>query len=420
MRERVVQMRHMAIRRIAAGVLALGLMLSLTPRAQHIASIPDEISAPAGHAQAISSLLGSSGAFSADAAAQTGDSLGADDGTVTLDMWGVPVRRVAVKITRERRVIPGGHSIGVALRTRGVMVVGVSDIATEDGMTCPARAAQLRAGEAIVSVGGVDVNSVDEFTSLLEDGKGAPVELGISGEDGLRRATVTPVLDPHDGRYRLGAWVRDSTAGVGTLSFYDPASGRYGALGHAICDVDTGDILTVSDGEILSSDIVSIREGTRGAPGELRGAFIERAERLGSISENLSCGIYGSMYGAMDNPLYPEGIVVSNRTLAHKGAAQLLTTLDGGGIRAYDCEITQVFRQDEPSTRSMTIRITDPELIALTGGIVQGMSGSPIIQGGMLIGAVTHVFINDPTQGYGIYIDWMLDAADSGAQTRAA
>ncbi len=178
------------------------------------------------------------------------------------------------------------------------------------------------------------------------------MKLTISGESGTRTAEVTPVLDPHDNSYRLGAWVRDSTAGVGTLSFYDPETAHYGALGHAICDVDTGGILSVSDGEILKSDIVSIREGERGTPGELRGAFIEQALRLGAITENLNCGIYGNMYSDIQNPLYPDGITVSNRTLVHTGPAQLLTTLDSEGIRAYDCEITRVFRQDAAPPRA--------------------------------------------------------------------
>ena len=408
----------MTMRRIAAGLLSAGLLISFTPRARHIAAAPEEIVVPTGQEFVLARVLGEDGSGYLAAAARDDERLGA--GGIDLALWGVPVRRVALTVAEQRTVVPGGHSIGVALRTQGVMVVGVSDIATESGTVCPARAAELRAGEAIVMLDGTPVNSVDEFTALLADGEGAPVELTISGEGGQRTVSVTPVLDPHDNRYRLGAWVRDSTAGVGTLSFYDPATGRYGALGHAICDVDTGDVLTVSEGEILASDIVAIREGSRGAPGELRGAFIERAERLGSISDNVRWGIYGSMYHELENPLYPEGIIVSNRTLVHTGAAQLLTTLDSGGIRAYDCEITQVFRQDEPSTRSMIVRITDPELIALTGGIVQGMSGSPLLQDGMLIGAVTHVFVNDPTQGYGIYIDWMLDAADGADIAHAA
>lgn len=410
-------MKTKTMRRIAAGLLSVGLLISFTPRARRIAETPGEIVVPAGQEFVLKSVLGEDGSGYLAAAAQGDERLGA--GSIALEMWGVPVKHVALSVTEQRRVVPGGHSIGVALRTRGVLVVGVSDIATEAGTVCPARDAELRAGEAIVAIDDAPVNSVDEFTALLAAGEGRAVELKISGEDGERTAVVTPVLDPHDNRYRLGAWVRDSTAGVGTLSFYDPDSGRYGALGHAICDVDTGDVLTVSDGEILASDIVAIREGSRGAPGELRGAFIERAERLGTISDNVRWGIYGSMYQGLSNPLYPDGIIVSNRTLVHTGEAQLLTTLDSGGIRAYDCEITQTFRQDEPSTRSMVIRITDPELIALTGGIVQGMSGSPLIQDGMLIGAVTHVFVNDPTQGYGIYIDWMLDAADADAPRAA-
>jgi stage IV sporulation protein B len=413
-------MKSIIMRRIAAGMLCAGLLISFTPRARQIAALPDEIVVPAGQSDALAGLLGPDESVYLAASARDDQHLGAAGDFVTLSMWGMPVRRIALRTTAPRRVVPGGHSIGVALRTRGVLVVGVSDIATEAGTVCPARDANLRAGEAIVNVSGVPVNSVDEFTELLADAHGAEVELTISGTDGLRTARVTPVLDPHDNRYRLGAWVRDSTAGVGTLSFYDPSSARYGALGHAICDVDTGDMLTVSDGEILASDIVAIREGAKGAPGELRGAFIEKALRLGSITDNLRCGIYGGMYSDIANPLYPDGIAVSNRTLIHTGAAQLLTTLDEGGIRAYDCEITQVFRQDEPSTRSMVIRITDPDLISKTGGIVQGMSGSPLIQDGMLVGAVTHVFINDPTQGYGIYIDWMLNAADDTAVNRAA
>lgn len=407
-------MKQAIVRRIAAGLIGLALLISYTPRAQLIARMPGEIVLPAGQEGALEALLDEGGGASAQALASQDEQLARSGrSSLTLRFMGVPVRQVALSVQQPRRVVPGGHNIGVALRTRGVLVVGVSDINTESGAVCPAREAELRAGESIEQIDGQAVNSVDEFTQLLAASGGAPVELTIAGEDGERTAQVTPVLDPHDGAYRLGAWVRDSTAGVGTLSFYDPATGSYGALGHAICDVDTGGVLPVYDGEILKSDVVAIREGERGAPGELRGAFIEQALRLGSIAENLDCGIYGSMYSAVSNPLYPDGVTVSNRTLVHTGPAQLLTTLDEQGIRAYDCEITRVFRQDSPSTRSMILKITDPELIERTGGIVQGMSGSPILQDGMLIGAVTHVFVNDPTQGYGIYIDWMLDAADS-------
>lgn len=409
-------MNRMILRRVAAGLLSAGLMLSFTPRARQIAALPDEIRLPAGQVctfGAISDCI----AASAPAKVRSGTQ---GESSLILDMLGLPVRKIKLRITSPRVVIPGGHSIGVALRTKGVLVVGVSDIASDEGMVCPARSAELRSGESIAAIDGIPVNSVNEFTKLLAAAAGRSIELTILGAGKTRNVRVTPVLDPHDGVYRLGAWVRDSTAGVGTLSFYDPVSERYGALGHAICDVDTGGILSVSDGEILSSEIVAIRGGEKGAPGELRGAFIEKALRLGAISENLPCGIYGSMYHGITNALYPDGITVSNRTLVHTGPAKLLTTLDSGGIHAYDCRITRVFRQTSPSNRSMIIKITDPELIKRTGGIVQGMSGSPLIQDDMLIGAVTHVFVNDPTQGYGIYIDWMLDAADRHTGSAAA
>ena len=236
----------MTMRRIAAGLLSAGLLISFTPRARHIAAAPEEIVVPAGQEFVLARVLGEDGSGYLAAAARGDERLSA--GGIDLALWGVPVRRVALTVAEQRTVVPGGHSIGVALRTQGVMVVGVSDVATESGTVCPARAADLRAGEAIVMLNGTPVNSVDEFTALLADGEGAPVELTISGEGGQRTVSVTPVLDPHDNRYRLGAWVRDSTAGVGTLSFYDPATGRYGALGHAICDVDTGNVLTVSEG----------------------------------------------------------------------------------------------------------------------------------------------------------------------------
>ena len=199
-------MKHILARRIAAGVLCMGLIVSFTPSARRIAAVPGHIIVPAGRADALSGVTGEP-TGSAAVLASGDERLNGQDDYVTLSMWGVPVRRVSVSVSEARMVIPGGHSIGVALRTRGVLVVGVSDVASEQGAVCPARAADLRAGEAIVGIGGADVNSVDEFVELIEANGGAPVELTISGADGLRTASVTPVLDPHDNCYRLGAWV---------------------------------------------------------------------------------------------------------------------------------------------------------------------------------------------------------------------
>ena len=226
--------------------------------------------------------------------------------------------------------------------------------------------------------------------------------------------SVEPALDPADGAYRLGAWVRDSTAGIGTLSFYDPESGAFGALGHAITDVDTGIVLPVGYGGIYESSVVDISKGKSGEPGELLGQFFDAETQLGEVTSNTDYGIFGTMNEEVANPLYPDGLPVGTRADVHTGPAQLLTTLADGEVRAYDCEIVKLNDQSAPATRSMVIKVTDEELLQATGGIVQGMSGSPIVQDGKLVGAITHVFINDPTQGYGVYIEWMLDAAGRG------
>ncbi|MEI6100486.1 MAG: SpoIVB peptidase, partial [Eubacteriales bacterium] len=208
--------------------------------------------------------------------------------------------------------------------------------------------------------------------------------------------------------YRLGVWVRDSTAGVGTLTFYDQETGGYGGLGHAITDLDTGEELSVREGEIISSNIIDVVRGQAGMPGELKGYF-NANNGIGSILKNSEFGIYGLCYNKITNPLYPDGIYVAKQSEVHEGPAKLLSTVDDKGVKAYDCTISNVVLQNEPTQKSFLITITDPELLKKTGGIVQGMSGSPVIQDGKLIGAVTHVFVNDPTKGYGIYIEWMLD-----------
>ena len=207
--------------------------------------------------------------------------------------------------------------------------------------------------------------------------------------------------------------MRDSTAGVGTLSFYDPQTKSYGALGHAITDLDTDIILPIRDGIILRSTVVGIRKGERGAPGELQGTFLRDRAELGDIRSNTEFGIFGKAAEPIVNPLYPDGLPIASRANVHTGPATILTTLDDSGIQEFDVEITRVSQQDTAAQKSMTLRVTDPVLLEKTGGIVQGMSGSPILQDGRIVGAVTHVFVNNPTQGYGVFIDWMLEQADS-------
>lgn len=321
---------------------------------------------------------------------------------------GVPMRTIAVSVAPRKVLIPGGHSIGVAIRTKGVLVVGMSDLG--GAVKSPARQAGVKAGDWIEAVNGQEVTDSEQLSRLINDQSGG-IQLTLSRNGEQRQVELEGETDLRDGMRRLGVWVRDSTAGVGTLSFYDPESGQYGALGHPITDVDTGEQLTVGQGEIMKSRVVHITPGEKGQPGELMGSFLDQPERWGSVKRNTNVGIYGECEQVVENPLFPDGVEMLGSNEVKQGPAQILTTLEGDEIRAYDCEITRITYQEGRAERSMVVQITDPALLNQTGGIVQGMSGSPIIQNGKLAGAVTHVLVNDPTKGYGIFIENMLEAA---------
>ena len=302
-----------------------------------------------------------------------------------------------------RVLIPGGQAIGVAIRTQGVLVVGAGDNGRDS----------LREGDMILSVNGVPLLESAMLTEAVNAAQGQPLSLRISRGGQESDLLLTPRYDESSRAWRLGVWVRDSTAGVGTLSFYDPQTKSYGALGHAITDLYTDIILPIRDGIILRSTVVGIRKGERGAPGELQGTFLRDRAELGDIRSNTEFGIFGKAAEPIVNPLYPDGLPIASRANVHTGPATILTTLDDSGIQEFDVEITRVSQQDTAAQKSMTLRVTDPVLLEKTGGIVQGMSGSPILQDGRIVGAVTHVFVNNPTQGYGVFIDWMLEQADS-------
>lgn len=328
-----------------------------------------------------------------------------------LSLFGIPLKKVEVEVSPEKRLIPGGQALGIAMRTEGVLIVGVSDVA--EGIS-PARSAGLAAGDVIRSINGTPITTAEQLSDVLnalETADTSPLEITYDRAGKRRTAHLTPYRESSAGRVRLGAWVRDSTAGVGTLSFYDPDNGHYAALGHAITDGDTGAVLSVSEGQVLRAHVVAVQKGQPGTPGELKGSFLREAEVLGDIRSNSILGIYGTLDAPATNELYPDGLPIGLRSGVHTGAASILSTVDGGGVQEYAIEITRVNQQSSPAPKSMVIRVTDERLLARTGGIVQGMSGSPIIQDGRIIGAVTHVFVGDPTQGYGLYVDWMLGEA---------
>lgn len=325
----------------------------------------------------------------------------------------LPLKEVTIKVLPETRVIPGGQSVGVRMDVKGVLVVGLEEIESDTGQWVnPGLDAGLEIGDSILAINSINVDSPQEVRKALNEQKGQ-IRLKISRRGEVLYYRILPVKSKDDGLYKIGVWVRDKTAGLGTLTYYDPSTDFYGALGHAITDPNTGQLLKVRSGELLSASVESVKQGTAGDPGEIRGIFYEEDAPMGNLGTNTNYGIFGSIYKPVTNPYYPEPIAIGYQNQVEEGPAWLLTTVDGKTMERYQINIDKTNRQLKPGTKSMIISVTDPRLLKKTGGIVQGMSGSPIIQNDRLIGAVTHVFVNDPLKGYGIYIEWMLQQTEA-------
>ena len=298
----------------------------------------------------------------------------------------------------ERTVIPLGKAVGIKLFAAGVLVVGLADGDT------PARTCGLRQGDIITAMDGTAIDSTEQVQSLLAEAAGQETTLTV------RRGSSTLALSAcarpsAGGAWQLGAWIRDSMAGIGTLTYYDPATGQYGALGHGITDVDTAQLMSLGSGSIMETTVKAVKKGEKGDPGELKGDFTVQRD-VGTVTVNSDGGIFGTVSDA-SFPAQGEAVPVASADEVTTGRAVIRTTVCGDEIREYEVQIVKVYR-DEDSTRNLLLRITDPELLQTTGGIVQGMSGSPILQNGKLVGAVTHVMVNDPAQGYGIFAENML------------
>lgn len=375
------------------------LVVYFSPQAQLLRTLPDRLSVAVGQRAVLDAPFPLTVQAQEDvsAGASMDETLPEEAGksTATISFLGLlPLREVEIDISDDLRLYPGGQAVGVALHTQGVLVVGTSDLS--DAYS-PARLAGVKAGDLITQAGGQTLESAEQLTALVASMGEAPLPLTIRRGESILELTLTPKRDGESGDYRIGAWVRDSTAGVGTLSFYgaleEGGALRFGALGHAITDSDTQQVLTVGRGQIMQADVVDVRKGEAGFPGELKGSFLRENRALGDIFVNNQYGIYGELDALPEHPLYPEGLPIGRRDAVHTGPATILSTVGTGGMREYDVEIVEVARQSEPAQRSMVLRVTDPELLERTGGIVQGMSGSPIIQDGRLIGAVTHVCV---------------------------
>lgn len=317
----------------------------------------------------------------------------------------IPVKNSTVTVVHRRYVTLGGNVFGLRIFADGVIVTGVGTVASHTAAVAPAKKAGIKQGDIIKKIDGTAVTSNHDISRLVENSSGKPMSVELLRDGKTKNVTVEPAKDTADGKYKLGMWVRDSSAGVGTVTFVDNETGTIAGLGHAICDTDTGDIMPLRSGDILDVNIRGCIKGTSGTPGELCGVFGNKT--LGELYVNGSTGVYGIM-AEKDSRAKKIPVALCNEVKT--GKAQIVSTVDGGEAEIFDIEITAVHR-GEDEEKNMVIKITDSDLLAKTGGIVQGMSGSPIVQNGMLVGAVTHVFVNDPQQGYAIFAETMIATA---------
>ena len=323
--------------------------------------------------------------------------------TVKAKLFGVlTLKEIELKKYENVMLIPGGQAVGLKLLGDGVSVVGTAKVKTSRGECSPAADAGIQNGDVIRKVGTTPVKTVSAFSALIEASRGEPITLTVRRGREELCLTLRPVLSEDDGKYKSGLLVKDISSGIGTVTFIDPKTGEFGALGHGICERESGALAPASRGVVTDAVVTDIVKGQKGTPGELRGYL--KSQKRGALLKNTSCGVFGVLteYSGEAIPIALSGEV-------KKGKAILRTALDCEAPKDYEIEITEI---KNGATKSFTVRVTDSRLLEKTGGIVQGMSGSPIIQNGKLIGAVTHVMVANPTEGYGIFIENMLSAAE--------
>ena len=318
------------------------------------------------------------------------------------------LKSVDVSVLPRTTVIPVGNIAGVKLYTNGVLVVGMSEIEGEDSKTYkPYENTGIEEGDTIVKINDNLVNSTDDLIEKVNMSNGEKVEIEYIHDEETKECSITPIKTSKE-EYKLGLWVRDSAAGVGTVTFYEPSTQSFGALGHGITDIDTGDLLNIASGEFVTAKVLNIKKGEDGNPGKIQGT-VEEQETIGEITKNTEFGIYGKIQDLSSlNIDMSKEMEVAMREEIKTGKATILCSLDNQTVKEYEIEITKIYRDNNYNNKSMEIKVTDDELIEKTGGIIQGMSGSPIIQNGKFIGAVTHVLVNSSTEGYAIFGDLML------------
>ena len=315
----------------------------------------------------------------------------------------IPVKDVTVNVIPKTTVIPLGKAIGMKMYTEGVLVVGMSEIEGEK----PYQNSGIEEGDRIIEINNTKISNTDDLVKCVNSSQGNEIQIKYISDNEELVTKIEPTKTSDD-EYKLGLWVRDAAAGVGTLTFYEPSTGSFASLGHGINDVDTSELIEIANGELVTANILDIVKGTDGSPGEIRGS-IDSGITIGSIYKNTEYGVYGNITNLSGlNVDTSDEIEVADRSEITTGKAEILCELENGKTQSYEIEIKKIFKDNNQDNKSMLIEITDEELIEKTGGIIQGMSGAPIIQNNKFIGAVTHVLVNDSKVGYGVFADLII------------
>ena len=402
--------------KITKKILLILLLLIIYVYILAINAIPNEIVVFEGEKIYVPTIFGinintQENALSIETASNTGQKVINEVGKTTLEVNlfdNFLIKNIDVDILPRTTVIPVGKVAGVKLYTSGVLVVGMSEIEGIDNKKYkPYENSGIEEGDTIIKIDEKEIFSTDDLINTVNNSKGKGLEIKYLHDGETMQCSITPAQTSND-EYKLGLWVRDSAAGVGTVTFYEPSTKTFGALGHGITDIDTEELISISSGEFVTTKILKVIKGESGNPGKIQGT-VENQKNIGSINKNTKFGIYGKVENISNLNLdHSKEMEVALREEIKEGKAKIMCSLDNEKVEEYEIEIQKIYKNNNYDNKSMLIKITDERLLEKTGGIIQGMSGSPIIQNNKLIGAVTNVLVNDPTSGYGIFADLMI------------
>ena len=385
-----------------------------------IENIPNELVVFEGEAISMRTLLGitikDEKQETIEVSSNNGNTVSDEVGKSTLEVSlfnNISLKNVDVSVLPKTTVIPVGNIAGVKLYTSGVLVVGMSEIEGSDNKKYkPYENSGIEEGDTIIKVNETEINSTEELVETVNSSQGRDIQIKFIHDEETKECSITPV-ETRSHEYKLGLWVRDSAAGVGTVTFYEPSTKTFGALGHGITDIDTNELINIASGEFVTTRILNITKGESGEPGKIQGT-IENQQNIGTISKNSKFGVYGKVDNLSSlNIDTSKEMEVALRDEIQTGKATILCSLDNQKPQEYEIEIQKIYKENNYDNKSMQIKVTDKRLLEKTGGIIQGMSGSPIIQNGKFIGAVTHVLVNNPQEGYAVFGDIMLKQARS-------